>query len=314
MTARYLGWRLFQVIPVLLGVSIVIFFLIRLIPGDPALVLLGDHATPRAIAQLHREMGLSQPLPVQYVIFLGNALHGNFGQSFTYRQPVLPIVIARLPLSGALIGYAALLACVITVPLATTAAVNRGGKIDEGIRLLFTTTLGLPSFWLGLLMALLLGVKLHLFPVGGSGTGGLNTLWHLTLPAFTIAIAMSPMLVRSLRSSLIGVLGADYVATGRAMGLRRRTLFYSYLLRNGMLPVILVLSINVGWLLSGTVIVEQVFGLPGVGSLLISAISARDYAFIQVVTLFFALTVVIVNLLTDVVYAALDPRITLSRR
>ena len=190
---------------------------------------------------------------------------------------------------------------------------QRHRPIDQAIRLVFTTALGMPSFWLGILLALLLGLRLQVFPVGGAGDGGIDTLWHLTLPAFTIAVSMSPILVRSLRSALVGVLASDYVVTGRAMGLKARTLVYSYLLRNSILPVILVLSINIGWLLSGTVIVEQVFGLPGVGSLLVAAISTRDYGFIQLVALMFAVVVIVVNLLTDVAYTLIDPRVSLQR-
>lgn len=311
---RYIGWRLLQMVPVLIGVSIVIFLLIRLIPGDPALTLLGDRATPASLARLHQEMGLNKPIWQQYFIFLSNALHGNFGTSFTYGTGVWPLTVSRIPVSGALILFAAVQAIVIAVPLATIAAVHEGSWIDHAIRITFTTALGIPSFWLGILLALYLGVDLHLFPVGGFGAGGMDTVWHLALPALTIAISMSPFLVRSLRSALIGVLNSDYVMTGRALGLRRRTLLYSYLLRNSILPVILVLSINVGWLLSGTVIVEQVFGLPGVGSLLVNSISTRDYGFIQVVTLMFALVVILVNLLTDLAYAMLDPRVTLGIR
>ncbi len=313
MSLRYLTWRLGQMIPVLLGVSIVVFYLLRLIPGDPALVMLGDRATPASLARLHQELGLNAPIYQQYVIFIKDALHGNFGASFIYQTSVASVTLSRLPLTAQLILYSALLAMVIALPFATFAAAHRGGWIDQAIRLIFTTALGVPSFWLGIMLALYLGVRLSVFPVGGPGTGGLDTVWHLTLPALTIAVSMSPLLVRSLRSALIGVLGSDYVMTGRAMGLRRRTLTYSYLLRNSILPVVLVLSINIGWLLSGSVIVEQVFGLPGVGSLLVNSINTRDYGFIQLVTLIFALVVVTVNLLTDLLYAVIDPRVRLGR-
>ncbi len=310
---RYFAFRLLQTVPVLFGVSIIVFLLVRLIPGDPAVAMLGFGANAQAIARLHAEMGLDKPLWEQYLLFVSNALHGNFGDSFTYRTGIFGLTVSRIPLSVELIAFAALQAIVITVPLATVAALNRDRWIDQCIRLVFTTALGIPSFWLGILLALLLGLRLQLFPVGGAGDGGLDTLWHLTVPAFTIAVSMSPILVRSLRSALIGVLGSDYVITGRAMGLRARTLVYSYLLRNSILPVILILSINIGWLLSGTVIVEQVFGLSGVGSLLVAAISTRDYGFIQLVALMFALVVIIVNLLTDAVYILLDPRVSLQR-
>ncbi len=258
-------------------------------------------------------MGLDDPIWLQYLKFLGRAIRGDFGTSFIYRTQVFGVTMSRIPLSLMLIAYAAVMALAITIPLATIAALRRGHLVDQAIRLLFTTTLGIPSFWLGIMLILFFGVELQIFPVGGEGSGALDTLWHLTLPAFTIGLAMSPILVRSLRSSLIEVLGADYVTTGRAMGLRGATLTWSYMLRNSILPVILVLSIHIGWLLSGTVIIEQIFGLPGVGSLLITSISTRDYAFIQLVALLFAFMVILVNLATDLLYAALDPRVSLRR-
>lgn len=310
---RYLALRLVQTLPVLFGVSVIVFLLIRLIPGDPALAILGDRATPEALARLHVQMGLDLPIWQQYLRFLDHALHGDFGTSLIYRMDVWSATVVRIPLSLFLIAYAAVLALVLAIPLATIAALRRGGLVDQFVRLSFTTMLSIPAFWLGLMLILVLGVKARIFPVGGAGSGGLDTIWHLTLPAATIALSIAPILVRSLRSSLINVLSADFLTTGRAMGLTRGTLVRSYLLRNSILPVILILSINIGWLLSGTVIVEQVFSVPGVGSLLANAITTRDYAFIQLVALFFALVVMLVNLATDVLYAALDPRVTLHR-
>jgi peptide/nickel transport system permease protein len=309
---RYFAGRLLQALPVLFGVSVIAFLLLRLIPGDPAMAILGDRATPESLARLHREMGLDRPLVEQYLLFVGNALHGQFGTSATYRTDVGPLTFARAPVSLVLIVYASVIALVITVPMATLAASRRGGPIDQAIRLLFTSILGIPAFWSGLVLAVLLGVKARIFPVSGAGSGGLDTLWHLFLPALTMALAMSPILVRSLRSSLVEVIDADFVTTGHAMGLPRGVILRSYLLRNALLPVILVLSINVAWLLSGTVIAEQVFSVPGVGSLLVNSIGTRDYAIIQLIALMFAILVLIVNLVTDLVFAFLDPRIKLS--
>lgn len=310
--ARYLAIRLLQTVPVLFGVSIIVFLLIRLIPGDPALTMLGDRVTPEALARLHAEMGLDLPIWEQYARFLGRALHGDFGLSLIYRTDVLTATVTRIPISLLLISYAGLLALAIAVPLATIAAIRRDGVLDQVIRLSFSTMLAIPAFWLGLSLILVFAVRLKIFPVGGAGTGGLDTLWHLTLPAITIAVSITPILVRSLRSSLIDVLASDYVTTGRAMGLRSRTLVPSYMIRNAVLPLILIFSINVGWLLSGTVIVESVFSIPGIGSLLANAIASRDYAFIQIIALFFAIVVIFVNLATDLLHAALDPRVSLT--
>jgi ABC-type dipeptide/oligopeptide/nickel transport system permease component len=309
---RYFAGRLVQAVPVLFGVSVIAFLLLRLIPGDPALAILGDRATPESLARLHRELGLDRPLVEQYFLFVWNALHGQFGTSATYRTDVGPLTFARVPVSLALVVYASAIALAISIPMATLAASRRGGPVDQGVRLLFTAILGIPAFWSGLLLALLLGVKARIFPVSGAGSGGLDTLWHLFLPALTIALAMSPILVRSLRSSLVEVIDADFVTTGQAMGLPRGVILRSYLLRNALLPVILVLSINVAWLLSGTVIAEQVFSIPGVGSLLVNSIGTRDYAIIQLIALLFAMLVLIVNLVTDLVFAFLDPRIKLA--
>lgn len=310
---RYLAGRLLQIAPVLFGVSLIVFLLVRLIPGDPAISILGSRATPELVARVRDQLGLDLPMWQQYLNYLGNALHGDFGVSFFYQTDVASLAGARIPLTLLLIGYSTLLALVVAVPFATLAATRRGGLVDQAIRLVFTTALSLPSFWLAIILSLLVGVRFRIFPIAGAGTGGLDTIWHLTLPAITIALSIAPILVRSLRSSLIEVLGSDYVVTGRAAGLRRGTLLWSYLLRNSLLPLVTILSINVGWLIGGTVIVEQIFGLPGLGSLLITSITTRDYSIIQVVTLILAFLVIAVNLLTDLSYAALDPRVSLQR-
>ncbi|HZS86242.1 MAG TPA: ABC transporter permease [Chloroflexota bacterium] len=311
MVMRYLGRRLLQIVPVLVGISLVVFLLVRLIPGDPARAMLGTRATPELIARLHSQFGLDKPIWVQYLDFLGSVLHGDFGISFFYQTSIGGLVLARIPLTVALLAYAALMSIILALPLALLAAFRRGGVLDQGIRLLFTGSLGLPAFWLGLLLALILGVNLGLFPVSGAGSGVLDGLWHLTLPAFTIALSITPIIGRSLRSSLIDVLRSDFVTTGRAAGLSRRTITLTYVLRNSLVPAVTVLSVNVGWLIGGTVIVEQVFALPGLGSLLVTSITTRDYTIIQAVTLILALFVVLVNLATDLVYVALDPRVVL---
>jgi peptide/nickel transport system permease protein len=308
---RYVIGRIAQIIPVLLGVSLIVFLLVRLIPGDPAVALLGNHATPELIAQVRAQLGLDLPIWQQYVIYLGNVLHGNFGVSVLYDAPVFGITMERVPITFALLAYSVVLSLLIAVPFATLAALRQGGAIDQGVRLLFSAALGIPSFWLGIMLVLVFSLGLRLFPVAGAGSGLVDTIWHLTLPALTVALAVAPILVRALRSSLIDVLAADYVTTGRAAGLRASSLLWSYLLRNSVLPLVTVLSINIGWMIGGTVIVESVFGLPGIGSLLINSISTRDYSIIQLVTLILALLVIVVNLATDLMYGVLDPRVSL---
>jgi peptide/nickel transport system permease protein len=296
-------------VPVMFGVSVIVFLLVRLIPGNPAVAVLGGRATPALIAQVNRQLRLNEPIWQQYFHYISGWVHGDFGMSFFYGSSVWSLTTPRVPVTLELIAYGAIIALLITLPIAGLAAMYRDRPLDHFIRVVFTTTLGMPSFWLGLLLSLYLGVKVHLFPIAGGGTGFLDRIYHLTLPALTIALAITPLLVRALRSSLIEVMSADYVRTARAAGLRRRYLVSSYLLRNSLLPLVTVLSINLGWLIGGTVIVEQVFGVAGIGSLLLGSITTRDYAIIQLVTLILALTVLVSNLLTDVVYAWLDPRV-----
>jgi peptide/nickel transport system permease protein len=309
---RYVLGRLLQIVPVLFGVSVIVFLLIRLIPGDPATAALGSRATPQLIAEARAQLHLNEPFWKQYIDFVGGALHGDFGVSYFYESSVWSITVPRVPVTLELIGYACVLALLITFPVSIVAALRRGRVADQVIRVAFTTALGIPAFWLGLLLALYLGVRVKLFPIAGSGSGGIDTIYHLTLPALTIAISMSPLLVRALRSSLIEVMGSDFLMTGRASGLRGRFLVPSYMLRNSVLPLITVFSINLGYLIGGTVIVEQIYGIPGLGSLLISSISTRDYSIIQLVTLLLALFVVVANLLTDLAYVVFDPRVELQ--
>ncbi len=311
MLGRYLLRRILQIIPVLLGISLIVFMLVRLIPGDPARAMLGTRATPELVAQMHSQFGLDKPLWQQYFDFMGSVLHGQFGISFFYQTQVGGLVFDRIPVTVELLLYATIMSIVLAFPLALLAAYRRGSVLDQTIRILFTGSLGMPAFWLGILLALVFGVNLKLFPVSGMGSGFLDTIWHLTLPAFTIALSIMPIIGRSLRSSVIEVSRADFVTTARAAGLSARAIALTYVLRNSLLPTVTILSVNVGWLIGGTVIVEQVFGLPGVGSLLITSITTRDYAIIQAVTLILALFVVVVNLVTDLAYLALDPRVVL---
>jgi peptide/nickel transport system permease protein len=270
---RYTLIRLLQALPVLLGVSLVVFFLVRLIPGDPAVAALGSRATPQLIARVRDQLGLDLPLWRQYFNFLSNALRGDFGISFFYQKDVWVITVERLPITLMLMAYSIGIAVVVAVPCAFLSAVKRGQVADHALRILFTIGLGMPVFWSGIILAYVLGVKLQLLPISGQGLGGLDTLKHLTLPALTLAISISPILVRTLRSSIAEVLASDYVTTGRAMGLASRYLTVSYVLRNSLRPVVTVVTINLGYLIGGTVIVEQIFSLAGVGSLLVGSLA-----------------------------------------
>jgi peptide/nickel transport system permease protein len=307
---RYALGRVLAIVPVLFGVSIVVFLLIRLIPGNPAIAILGERATPELVERVKNQLGLDLPIWRQYLHFLGNASRADFGPSYFYQQEVSTLTLERIPVTLTLVAYATVIGLVIAVPFATLAAARREGPVDHAVRLVFTGIIGIPTFWMGIILALLLSVKWRLLPMGGVGASWLGTVWHLTLPALTIAVHISPILVRALRSSLIEVMNSDYVTTGRAMGLRPVTLLFSYLLRNGLTPFVSVLGLNIGWLIGGTIIIEQVFGVPGVGSLLITSILTRDYSIIQFVALVLAVLVILVNLLTDLTYALLDPRVS----
>jgi peptide/nickel transport system permease protein len=309
----YVGVRLLQMIPTAIGATIIVFFMVHLIPGDPARTMLGVHATDQAVAQLHHQWGLDKPLPQQYIAFMGRLLHGDLGDSFFFGEPTRDLVVERLPATLFLIGYSVVLAVFISVPLAMLAALRKDRPADHAVRVVPLVGLGMPSFWLGIMLILLFALKLKLFPVSGYGSGFAGHLWALFLPSLTIAIALSPILIRSLRASLLNVLESDYVTTARSKGLPERRVLVRHALRNAVISTVTVLGINIGFLIGGTVVVEKVFALPGVGALLIDAINQRDFTVVQGVTLFFAILVVIVFLLTDLVYSLLDPRVRFSR-
>src|SRR5579864_3383072 len=305
--------RLVLLVPTVLGVTIITFFMIHLIPGDPARTILGIHATPRAIAILHREWGLNRPLASQYWLYMDRLVHGNLGTSLYYGVPVAGLITSHLPPTLWLICYAAVLAVVISVPLAMIAASRKDALRDHVVRAVPLLGLGMPAFWLGLILQVALAIKFRLFPVSGYGTGVLGHLHSMFLPSLTVAIALCPVVIRSLRASMLDVLGADFITTARAKGVPASRLYIRHVLRNAIIPAVTVLGINIGFLIGGTLIVEQVFGLPGIGSLLIQSIFARDFPVVQAVALVFGIMVVLVNLLTDVAYATLDPRVRFDR-
>jgi peptide/nickel transport system permease protein len=304
--------RLLQAIPTVLGVTALTFFLIHLVPGDPARALLGPRATPALIAQLHHQWGLDKPLWTQYELFLGRLAHGNLGQSIYLDASVRSLIVQRLPVTSILIGLAILFTILLTVPLATIAAVRRGRPVDHAVRSLPVVGLGMPAFWVGIMLVLLLSLKVHLFPVGGWGTGVGGHLRSAILPSLTIALGITPITVRSLRASMIEVLGADFVATARAKGLSGTRVVARHVLRNAAIPTLTVLSVNIGFLIGGTVVIEQVFDVPGLGLLMLNGISNRDFALVQGVTIVFAAGVVLTNLLTDLLYSVIDPRVGLA--
>jgi peptide/nickel transport system permease protein len=309
----FVGRRLLQLVPVAFGVTFIVFFMVHLIPGDPAVSILGIHATPRAVAILHREWGLNRSLPSQYWLFLDRLLHGNLGQSLYYGQSTTSLVLGHLPPTLWLIVYAGVLSVLISVPLAMIAASRRDALRDHVVRAVPLVGLGMPSFWLAFLLILLFAIKLQAFPVSGYGSGFFGHLRSMFLPSLTAALALSPVVIRSLRASMLTVLGAEYITTARSKGVAGHRLFLRHVLRNAVIPAVTVLGINIGFLIGTTVIIEEVFAIPGVGQLMINSIFQRDFPVVQGVTLVFAVMVVLLNLLADVAYAALDPRVRFDR-
>lgn len=308
----YVLRRLVSLLPVMFGISVIVFLLIHLVPGDPARTLLGVHATPEGIAALHKQFGLDEPLWRQYLSFLGRLLHGDLGKSFFYDSGVFSLVMGRLPATVWLLVAATILTVLISVPLAVVAASRRGGLADQLIRAVPLVGLGMPGFWLGIMLILLLALKAGLFPVSGFGDTPLQHLQSIVLPGLTVALALTPILTRSLRASMISVLDSDYIVTARAKGLSHRRVIVSHTLRNAAVSSVVVLGVNIAYLISSTLVIERVFALPGLGTLMLDAIFNRDFAVVQGATLVYAVLVVIVNLLTDLAHSALDPRVELG--
>jgi peptide/nickel transport system permease protein len=311
---RFVPGRLVQAIPVLFGVTLIVFFMVHLLPGNPAVAILGQTATPERVAALSKQLGLDQPLWDQYLLFMKHLFQGNLGTSITYQRPVSELVFQDFPITLSLLLFALVLSLAISVPLAALAATAPGRGRDLGVRAFTLLGQGMPQFWVGIMLILLLAVKAGLFPVGGYGETWGEHWYYLFLPALTLAIAMCPTVIRSLRASTINVLGSDYVGTARSKGAAGAGLFRKHVLRNAAIPTVSIIGVNLGYLIGGTLVIEKVFAVPGLGSLMINAILARDFPTIQAVALFVALFVIVIGILTDVVYTAIDPRVDLSSK
>ncbi|MCU1525068.1 MAG: transporter permease [Microbacteriaceae bacterium] len=309
---QFIPGRLIQTIPVVFGVTLVVFFLGHLLPGDPAIAILGEHATPARVAALREQLGLNLPLGVQYGQFLLHILQGNLGQSLTYQVPVASLVLQAVPVTLSLLLFALIISLAISIPLAGLAAAKPGGAWDYVARGYTLLGQGMPQFWVGIMLLLLLAVGLRVFPVGGYGITPLDHIYYLCLPALTMGIAMSPTIVRSLRSSTIDVLGSEYIATARSKGSSGTALFRQHVLRNAVIPTVSIIGVHLGYLVGGSIVIEKVFAIPGLGSLMLNAIFSRDFPTIQAVSLMVALFVVAVGILTDIIYTLLNPRINLS--
>ncbi|MBK0419507.1 ABC transporter permease [Leucobacter sp. CSA1] len=295
------------------GVVVAVFFLLRMVPGDPAAMILGDRATSESIARLRAELGLDLPLWQQFTGFLTQVVtRFDTGDSLLTGVSTRELVFERAPVSLGIVLLAVLLAVLIAVPLALVAALRKDSWADHLVRILPTVGVGMPLFWIGLLLIIVFAVELGWFPVGGVGSGPFEPLRSLVLPSLAVALGLVPPLVRSLRAQLLDVLQSDFVTTLRAARISERRIVLGHVLRGAALPALNLLSVNVSYLIGGTLVVEKVFGINGLGTLLFQSIGNRDFPVVQGVALYCAVLVVLVTLLVGVLSAALDPRLRLA--
>ncbi len=301
---RYISIRLLFALPALWLILTMVFLLAHIVPGDPVAQMLGEGARAEDLTQLRHALGLDLPLPVQYGRYLSGVLHGNLGESFRFQQPVLKVVVEHYPATLELAAVALLICALIGIPAGVLAAHKRGERTDHAVAILTLFGLSVPNFALGPVLILLFSVVLGWLPV--SGRGGIS---HLILPAFTLGAALAAILTRMVRTSVIEELSADYVRTARAKGVPESGVLFRHALRNALIPILTILGLQFGSLLAGTIVTESIFSWPGIGRLAVQAIGARDYPLLQGCILLIAVSYVFVNLLTDLVYALVDPRV-----
>ncbi len=314
--SRYIARRLLAMIPLLLGVSFIVFSLLNILPGDPVSIMLSSnpHVTPDAetIAQLRAQYGLDKPLMTQYMIFLRNLFRGDLGTSMYTQQPVVTTIVERMPATIQLALAALIISTTVAIPLGVISAVQQYSWIDHLCLVGSLIGISMPSFWLGLLLMLTFSLKLRWLPLSGIGylhNGIGDVLRHLAMPASTLGFGMAALLARVTRSSMLEVLGQDYIRTARAKGLHDKVVVYRHALRNALIPILTVSGMQFGYLLGGSVIVETIFSWPGIGRLAVNSIMNRDLAVVQGTVLVFTLLFILINLVVDILYAAIDPRI-----
>lgn len=308
---RFVLFRPLQFLPVIFGISVLTFVLVRLIPGDPARMLLGTRATASAIERVRAQYGLDEPIWVQYLYFIKNLAQGEMGRSIVYKTDVLKLIATRIEPTLVLVLGSVFLALLIAVPMATLASRRRGTVADQGVRVVSTLGLGMPSFWIALMLMIVFSVNLDWLPVSGYGRSFGDKVVHMILPCLTVALSLSAILTRSLRASLIAQINSDQATAARARGLPEGAVFWRHVMPNALIPTLNLLAVNIGWLIGGTVIVESVFAIPGMGQLLVRGIFSRDYMVVQAVAMTFAVATVLVNFLADILTVAADPRVKL---
>ncbi len=322
---KYVVRRLFSLVFILLGVSIIVFMLVHLAPGDPVRIMLGEDATEADVERLNRIYGFDRPLPVQYFIWLGNALQGDLGTGIRSNLPVTLLIFERMPATIELALWSLVLAIGVGIPLGVVSAVRRNSWIDFGSMFAALIGVAAPNFWVGLILLSQIALYVTWLPIGSRGPSFPDALWaiatrldfvvfwdhfrYVLLPALALGTSIMALITRLTRSSLLEVLGRDYVRTARAKGLREYTVVYGHALKNALLPVITVVGVQFGALLGGSIVIEVVFAWPGVGRLIVSAISQRDFPVVQGSVLMLAIVFALVNLLVDLSYSLVNPRI-----
>ena len=311
--AFYLLRRVVSAIPTLFGVLTLVFILIRIVPGDPAMAILGDSASEQALQAFRERMGLNAPLISQYLTFLGQIASGGLGVSMVTGEPVLASVLEVLPHTMELAVASILVGVALGVPLGIAAALNRNSAVDYVFRVVSLLGLSFPAFLTAILLILWLAIEVPLFPVISNPEGGLfNRLHNLALPALSLGLIMVAYVMRTTRSSMLEVLGEDYIRTARAKGTPRRRIVYTHALRNALIPIVTVVGLYLGLLFGNAVLTEIVFNRPGLGKLIVLALNQRDYAMLQGLMVVYAFIVVVINLITDITYGFFDPRVTYS--
>ena len=309
----YIIRRLLSLIPVLIGVTFLVFLVMQLAPGDPAQIMLGPKATETSLAQLRHELGLDQPWHVQYFRWISRVVQGNWGRSIQLKREVLPFILDRFRNSLYLTVLAALIACTVGIPVGILSAVRQYSVSDRATMVLVLVGFSMPIFWLGIMLQILFGLRLGILPVSGlqspERSDLLDLISHLILPSIALATGAMAIIARMTRSSMLEVIRQDYVRTARSKGLSERLVINRHALKNALIPVVTVVGMQVGYLLGGDVLVEIVFSYPGIGLAMINGILARDFPLVQGAILLVASSYVLVNLAVDLLYAYLDPRI-----
>ena len=311
-TLNYVIKRILQIVPVMIIVTVLIFFMIRLIPGDPVTVLLGDKATPEMVKLLTIKMGLDKPIYIQYLLFMKGLLTFDLGNSLHYKIPVSELISKRFVITIVLTFFTVIFSVIISFFTGYTAGLKKDKLPDQIIRMGALVALSMPQFWVGLILLIAFAVKISIFPVGGWGSTWPEHIRAVILPAFTQSLMTAALLARNLRNGVVDTLKMDFVDFARSKGLDDSSIKRDHIIRNALISYITLLSMRMAYMLGGSIIIETVFALPGIGALMIESIYSRDYAVIQAVVIIFAAIVITVNILTDIAYSFLDPRVTLE--